>query len=206
MARQPPKKFIQKNGVNTLNPDYLKWKKKHGTTTSSTAAAVPRPAPIEKMNVDIQVIQGSDLVAKDRNMFGKRVSSDPYVLLSLACSPPTNTPGHQDKSKHYKFELGRTETVKKNLSPAWNYTTRCVIPYTRMSETLKLVFEIFDEDKLSSDDSMGIVTLPALEWKDSAGSTVWCEVAKGSAKHASGKIQVKVQILLDRLQGFKPYC
>jgi len=203
---QAPRKFIQKNGVNMLNPDYLKWKKKHGTPSSTAAAAVPLLAPIEKINIDIHVLQGSKLVAKDRNMFGKRVSSDPYVLLSLTCTPPTNTPDYKDKSKHHKFELGRTETVKKNLSPTWNFTTKCVIPYTRMSETIRLAFEIFDEDKMSSDDPMGIVTLPALEWKDSAGSTVWYEVAKGSAKDVSGKIQLKIQTSLDRLQGVKPYC
>lgn len=199
MAPQP-RKFIKKNGVNMLNPEYLAWKKKGGKKA-------PTPQwqdPIDRMMVQFQVIQAKDLIAKDRNMFGKRVSSDPYVQVSLLCTPEGNTPGL--KKKVQKIKLGRTETMKKNLNPTWNYSQASAIPYSRMNEKLQLVFEIFDEDKLSSDDSMGALALPALEWKDSNGSAVWYEIPKGSAKEVSGKIQIKVATGVHRVQGLRPYC
>ena len=46
-----------------------------GTTT--------RLGQISAIDMDITVIQGRDLVAKDRNIFGKRTSSDPYVKVHL---------------------------------------------------------------------------------------------------------------------------
>lgn len=197
----PPKKFIKKNGVNMLNPDYLAWKKQGGTTGG--AAATPWQSPIDRMTVAIYVEQGSDLVPMDRNMFGKRISSDPYVRVILLCTPPHTISGQTQKKE--KIELGRTSTVKKNLSPTWGYSVKSDIPYSRKNETPRLVFEIFDEDKLSKDDSMGVITLPALEWKDSSTSTAWYEIPKGSAKNVSGKVQIKIKTKVHRVEGLKSY-
>jgi len=199
MAKQP-KKFISKNGVFTLNPEYLEWKKKGGQKKSSPQWQ----DPIDKMMVQFSVLQAKDLVAKDRNMFGKKTSSDPYVAVSLLCTP-AKTKSRQ-RNQVQKINLGRTKTIPKNLSPTWNYTQASAIPYSRKNETLQLVFELFDEDVLSSDDSLGVVKLPALEWKDSHGSATWYEIPKGSAKKVSGAVQIAVSTQLHRVQGLRPYC
>ena len=201
MAQQP-KKFLKINGVISLNPEYLAWKKNGGKKSSTPSA--PWQDPIDKMMVQLEVIQGKDLIAKDRNLFGKKTSSDPYVLISLLCTPSNALPGQ--KKKIQKIRLGKTETMKKNLSPIWNYSQTYAIPYSRKNDILQIVLEIFDEDKLSSDDSMGVVKLQPIEWKNSVGSTVWHEIPKGSAKQVSGKIQTKMSISLHRVQGLKPYC
>lgn len=199
----PPKRFVKKNGVNVLNPEYLVWKKNGG----KKAPPGPQIAPIVKLIVLVEVLQASDLAAKDRNMFGKRISSDPYVSVSLSCTPPTGAAvGKQKKVKDNKIKLGKTGTEKKNLSPVWNHSIKTGIPFSRMSETLCLVFELFDDDKVSSDDPLGTVTLPPFEWKDSRGAATWYDIPKDSCKHASGKIQVRVSSQVQRLQGVKSYC
>ena len=197
----PPKKFIKKNGVNILNPDYLEWKKKHGKPCTPSSSS--REAPIDKMIVQIQILQGSGLAAKDRNLFGKKTSSDPYVLVYWLSSPPS-IPG-QKNSKEQRIKLGKTTTVRKNLSPTWNYSVKMSIPFSKKNDNNKLSFHIYDEDKLSDHDCMGIVTHPLL-WKDSAGSASWIEIPKNSAKGASGKIQIKIDTSLHRVEGLKPYC
>ena len=203
MAPSPPPKFTKKNGVNMLNPDYLAWKRQHGNQTSTGIQSKPWEPPIDRMTVQIHVIQGQDLVAKDRNLFGKRTSSDPYVLVSFASSPPSSTSGQVRREQ--KTKLGQTVTVKKNLSPTWNFSVTASIPYNKKSHSNSLVFQIFDQDKLSADDSMGVVSLP-LEFKDSAGPAAWYNIPKNSGKNASGKIQIQIQTSLHRVQGLTPYC
>ena len=199
MAKQP-KKFINKDGVNVLNPEYLEWKKKGGKKSEKQKWQ----DPIDKMVVQFEVIKAKDLVAKDRNLLGKRTSSDPYVTTSLLCTPSKPLPGQQKRVQ--KIKLGKTETMKKNLNPTWNFSKSSAIPYSRKNETLQLMFEIFDEDLVGSDDCMGVVKLQALEWKDTNGSAVWYEIPKNSAKNASGSIQIKYSTVLHRVQGLRPYC
>mmetsp|Transcript_11218 Transcript_11218/g.23250 ORF Transcript_11218/g.23250 Transcript_11218/m.23250 type:complete len:200 (-) Transcript_11218:158-757(-) len=198
MAPQP-KKFIKKNGVNMLNPEYLAWKKTGGKKT-----APPRwEDPIDFVLVQYEVIEAKDLVAMDRSLFGKKKSSDPFVKISLLCTPTTLVAGKKKAAE--KIRLGRTEVIKKNLNPTWNFKSGSKIPYSRANETLQLVFEVFDEDKLSSDDPMGTLKLSPLKWKDSNESAKWYEIPKGSAKKVSGDIKIKVTTQLHRVQGLRPY-
>jgi len=184
-----------------LNTEYLAWKKAGGTKLP--AHATPWQDPIDKMVVNIQVLKAKNLVAKDRNIFGKRTTSDPYVLVSLSCTPAETV---SNQKRVQKIELGRTQTISKHLSPTWNYTLPSDIPFSRYNETLQLVFEIFDQDKLSSDDSLGVVKLEALQWKDSSGASVWHEIPKDSAKNVSGMIKINISTSLHRVQGLNPYC
>jgi len=195
-----PKKFIKKNGVNMLNPEYLQWKKNGGTKP-------PPPQwedPIDYMLVQFQVLEGRDLVAKDRNAFGKKTSSDPFVEVSLLCTPTKAIPGQ--KKKVQRIPLGKTQTIKKNLNPTWNFTKVSQVPYSRASESLQLVFNIYDEDLMSSPDSMGALALPPLKWKNKKGTPTWYEVPKGSAKKASGDIKINVNTEVHRVKGLRPYC
>ena len=203
MSSSQPPKFTKKNGVNMLNPDYLAWKKQHGNQTSTGVQSKPWQPPVDQMTVQITILQGQDLVAKDRNLFGKRTSSDPYVLILFVSSPPITTSGQIKREQ--KVKLGQTATVKKNLSPTWNYSVTASIPYNKKSDKNSLVFQIFDEDLLSADDSMGVVSL-SLEFKDSAGPAAWYDIPKNSGKNVSGKIQIKIQTSLHRVQGLTPYC
>merc|ERR1711879_134396 len=82
--------------------------------------------------VEVCVKGARNLLAADAD--GK---SDPYVV--IICD--------QQKFK--------TAVVKSNLNPEWNETF--TIPLTSSSARLKL--EVFDKDKIGSDDSLGFVDL-----------------------------------------------
>lgn len=142
------------------------------------------------MTLRITILEGSDLVAKDRNLFGKKTTSDPYVQV-LAGS---------DRSY---VRLGQTKTIYKNLNPTWNETINARINYVQHGRS-NLRFQIYDEDKLSDHDSMGFMSVP-LEWKDVQGIPQWYEIPKNSAKNAKGKIQLQIQSQVHRLQGVKSY-
>ena len=61
-------------------------------------------ADVVGCEIDITIVGGRGLVAKDRSLFGKK-SSDPYVVISCG-----------------KRTLGTTRVVDKSLSPVWNQT------------------------------------------------------------------------------------
>ena len=117
----------------------------------------------------LTVIQGSGLVAKDRNIFGKKKSSDPYVEVWMNGR-----------------KIGTTETIKKTLDPVWHTGNH----YDDIEEG-KLELKIFDEDKLSAPDAMGTVTLDlGPKYYFPQPNTSWYDVPPDSAKHATGKLQL----------------
>ncbi|KAL3920382.1 MAG: hypothetical protein SGILL_003294 [Bacillariaceae sp.] len=195
----PPKKFVQKNGVLTLNPEYIQWKQNNGGATKPKQQQ-EFIAPIDKMLMELQVLSGSGLVAKDRNMLGKKTTSDPFVVVSLI-------------SRGRKTQIGKTKTVKKTLSPAWQASFRTSLSYLHHgpspgfpNSNPMLMFEIFDEDLMSAPDSMGVVKI-MLKWEDLQPSAPsWHDVPKDSAKNASGKIELKVSSKIHRMENLRPYC
>ena len=183
-----------------LNPEYLEWKKNGG----KKAPAKKWEDPIDYMLVQFNVFEAKDLVAKDRNMFGKKTSSDPYVEVSLICTPTKTIPGK--KSTMQKIALGKTQTIQKNLNPVWNYAKVSQIPVSRMSEKLQLAFNLYDEDLMSSPDSLGSFLLPPLEWKNKKGSPTWYEIPKNSGKKVSGQVRISITTEVHRVKGLRPYC
>lgn len=184
MVAVPPK-FIKANGICKLNPAYIQWKKETGGVQQ-----VKHEDPIDSMTLRVSVIQGSDLVAKDRNFMGKKTTSDPYVEILLGTG------------RAY-VRIGKTKTIYKNLSPQWNETIATRVRYIEHGGS-NIMFRIFDEDKFSDPDNMGIVTLP-LVWKDDSGSPQWYDIPKNSAKNAKGKIQLQIQTQVHRIQGMASY-
>ena len=61
---------------------------------------------IQGVDVTINVVQGRNLVAKDRSgLFGKKKSSDPYVKVLFG-----------------EKKIGKTRDISKTLDPEWNET------------------------------------------------------------------------------------
>uniref|UniRef100_A0A803TMF5 E3 ubiquitin-protein ligase n=1 Tax=Anolis carolinensis TaxID=28377 RepID=A0A803TMF5_ANOCA len=88
----------------------------------------------------VKVVAGIDLAKKD--IFG---ASDPYVKLSLYAS---------DESR--ELALVQTKTIKKTLNPKWNEEF-----YFRVNPSNhRLLFEVFDENRLTRDDFLGQVDVP----------------------------------------------
>lgn len=159
---------------------------------------------VECMELKVTLLKGDDLIAKDRNMMGKRTTSDPYTIVSLQ----TTIPGvGRSKAKATTKELGTTKTIKKTLSPEWNESYSVSLPCSVLQDPKApptLIFKIFDYDKGTDDDCMGIVTLPLSTDAVSGDTTKWYDVPKDSAKNAKGKLQIRLQMEVHRSTALKP--
>ncbi|XP_048359510.1 E3 ubiquitin-protein ligase NEDD4-like isoform X5 [Sphaerodactylus townsendi] len=88
----------------------------------------------------VKVVAGIDLAKKD--IFG---ASDPYVKLSLYVA-----------DENRELALVQTKTIKKTLNPKWNEEF-----YFRVNPSNhRLLFEVFDENRLTRDDFLGQVDVP----------------------------------------------
>ena len=127
-------------------------------------------------NVHLEIHQGKDLIKAD--LIGK---SDPYVVVS------------------YGNEKLRTDTVKNNLNPEWNYETDIPIDPNGPD---KITIEVFDDDKVGRDKPLGSadVDIPSL-MNDGSLKEAWLPLA-GVKK---GKLQVSADFaptqLTDNLAG-----
>ena len=97
-------------------------------------------------------LHGSSLAAEDRNLSLSNLSlsknsSDPYYILQTR-DPIT---GSQRK-------LGRSNTVRRELSPSWDVVEVRVeqLPHTGAQQ---LTLEVYDQDQIGSDDLIGVTTL-----------------------------------------------
>ncbi|XP_026209805.1 E3 ubiquitin-protein ligase NEDD4-like isoform X3 [Anabas testudineus] len=88
----------------------------------------------------VKVIAGIDLAKKD--IIG---ASDPYVKLSLYVA---------DENK--ELALVQTKTIKKTLNPKWNEE----FFFRVCPQNHRLLFEVFDENRLTRDDFLGQVDVP----------------------------------------------
>jgi Ca2+-dependent lipid-binding protein len=104
--------------------------------------------------LSVTVVKCSQLIAAD--MGG---ASDPYVVVKCA---------HLVK---------KTKTVKATLNPEFNERFKFRVR-DAASETLTL--QVFDWDRISSDDQLGNVTIPVKEIANDPGRTAvggrWCEL------------------------------
>jgi len=146
---------------------------------------------IIELDIDLSIIEGKDLVAKDRRMFiGPAVSSDPYVEVYY---------GGKKKCE--------TTVIDKTLNPVWNEDFKIRVRGDDFSMALKgrtdftqLMLHIYDKDQFSKDDFMGHCVVP-LNFTDppiKTSTTLWYRVSSGSGKlrciDAMGKIKIKVEI------------
>eukprot|EP00545_Synedropsis_sp_CCMP1620_P013583 CAMPEP_0119029458 /NCGR_PEP_ID=MMETSP1176-20130426/40530_1 /TAXON_ID=265551 /ORGANISM="Synedropsis recta cf, Strain CCMP1620" /LENGTH=607 /DNA_ID=CAMNT_0006985803 /DNA_START=24 /DNA_END=1847 /DNA_ORIENTATION=+ len=137
------------------------------------------------LTIKIEVVQGRDFIAKDRNILGKRTTSDPYVKV------------HVDGQL-----IGKTMFVKKTVSPVWKQSFQYVmgadsaahIVQQQTQNHLAATLTIFDHDAIGEDDAMGTVVVPLDPM--SSNSNQWYPVGKGSGncvcKNAKGDIEIKV--------------
>lgn len=132
--------------------------------------------------VEVRVLKARNLVPKDRNIFGKFVSSDPYVRV-----------------KHGNAVLGQTEVVRKTLHPEWKSDVFCVsLADEALEKHRSIECFIYDHDQLSSDDPMGMVTIPLQLTRD-YNKVQWYPVQKGSGgdvcEDATGELLVSINYM-----------
>ncbi|CAB9502985.1 Tellurium resistance protein TerZ [Seminavis robusta] len=149
---------------------------------------------VSGLEVDIHIIEGRNLVAKDRNLMFQKTSSDPFVKIF-----------HGDK------RIGKTKVIKKTLNPEWheqfhlhidqydflNYVGNGANKFNLQNAKIPpIMLYLFDEDKASADDPMGTVAIPLdllVEPKQQ-----WLKVENGEGKNycrnAKGEVSVLIKI------------
>uniref|UniRef100_A0A5K3FBI6 Beta-1,4-galactosyltransferase n=3 Tax=Mesocestoides corti TaxID=53468 RepID=A0A5K3FBI6_MESCO len=115
--------------------------------------------------VRIEVISASDLVASDVNIVGK--SSDPYCVVRVGAE---------------KFV---TSVKLKTLNPTWN---ECFVAIVDQRIGQSVVIEVWDEDKSSKDDELGLTSIP-IEQVYLCGQLNLVKMLEGVQR---GKVHVKL--------------
>ena len=142
--------------------------------------------------LDIQIISGRGLVAKDGGLMSRK-SSDPFVKIGGA-----NTNRRQ-------WSIGKTKVISKSLDPTWNEGIKFHFDHLQAkgltsAKKVTLVFSVFDFDTLSADDPMGEVRI---ELSTDRGTTLpakWYPVVPGQSgcKKAKGELQFSVSLVMRR--------
>jgi len=145
------------------------------------------------LRVILTVHSASGLVAKDRNMFGKKTSSDPYAKVYFG-----------DKA------VGKTAVKKKTLEPVWETRVKHTLGIndaervrhaapsaSSVGAVPSFVVALFDHDVASADDPMGQVTVP-VTLNGIAAETFQVvpgrPKSRGHCKNAKGTIKISVQV------------
>ena len=163
-----------------LYKDYMKEVK-----AENAEAAKP-----QFLDLVVTVQEGRELVAKDSNIWGKAVSSDPYVEVC-----------------HGQNRLGKTAIVKKTLNPVWTDETFEISVLPRMIDYFKTVeFNIFDHDKLSANDPMGTVYVPIPTMRNRK-IRKWYRVEKGEGdnycRNATGELLIEIELKSESSDDFR---
>lgn len=137
------------------------------------------PEDVLSINLKIKIIEGRDLIAKDRSLMGKRTTSDPYVEVFFG-----------GKSYGHK-----TEVIPKTLDPKWNANLKILLmdkPQIEeiVSHEIPIRLVVWDKD-LALDDCMGVIDIPLKN--EDMEKPKWFPVEKGEDK------------VYDKNQ-FKQYC
>ena len=105
---------------------------------------------VEKVIVQVTILAGKDLAAKDRNFLGRKSTSDPYVEVWKGTNDGLS-----------KKASGTTTTQYKTLNPQWTEKkNETFIVEFFDKECVKRPFldlKLWDEDKFSSPDSLGSI-------------------------------------------------
>eukprot|EP00804_Cyclotella_cryptica_P029949 CCRYP_020082-RA/>CCRYP_020082-RA protein AED:0.34 eAED:0.34 QI:0/0.5/0.66/1/0.5/0.33/3/143/639 len=148
--------------------------------------------PLAGIKATLTVHRANNLLAKDRNMFGRKTSSDPYVKIFYMGEP-----------------LGKTSVKKKSLAPEWNFKLKHTLGVNEGEKVRNsipglvaaaaagdlnnqhpsYVLVLFDHDVASNDDVLGQVTVPITfhgfesKWfalcTGQPGSKHYCKKTKG---------------------------
>jgi hypothetical protein len=141
-------------------------------------------------DIKVRVLQGRNLVAKDKNIWGRHTSSDPYVVL-----------------RHGPNKMGKTSIIKKTLDPTWNdHSFNLSVAPRTIGVYNSIECRIFDHDILSSDDAMGTVFVP-IPTENNSKVRGWYPVENGQGenhcRNASGELLIEIEIRSQLAMSFK---
>eukprot|EP01097_Dermamoeba_algensis_P003573 TRINITY_DN246_c0_g1_i1.p1 TRINITY_DN246_c0_g1~~TRINITY_DN246_c0_g1_i1.p1 ORF type:complete len:340 (-),score=73.26 TRINITY_DN246_c0_g1_i1:879-1898(-) len=117
------------------------------------------------MSIAVSVIEARDLLSKDSNGL-----SDPYCVITCG------------KKKQ------KTKVIEKTLNPKWGQTFVLDI-----STTTNIYFELYDKDRLTKDEFLGLVVVELKGLKFDTPTPTWYKLQPKSAKSE----KVKGELLLN---------
>ncbi|TVU39044.1 hypothetical protein EJB05_12446 [Eragrostis curvula] len=129
-------------------------------------ASASKEGVIGKLNV--RVVRGNNLAICDPLTH----TSDPYVVLQYGAQ------GLMDPRFQSLMPKLKTSVQKKNANPVWNE----VLQLSVTNPTKSVHLEVFDEDKFTADDSMGVAYINLTDIYDAA---------KLDLKHVSNETRIK---------------
>ncbi|XP_022249557.1 E3 ubiquitin-protein ligase NEDD4-like isoform X1 [Limulus polyphemus] len=121
------------------------WHESSSTESESSNSQDTEPPRLLRL----RVVAGHDLAKKD--IFG---ASDPYVRIDLMRTETETR--DTDREEESVIDSVYTKTKKKTLNPRWDEEFIFRVKHTQH----KLVLEVFDENRLTRDDFLGMVELP----------------------------------------------
>lgn len=172
--------------------------------------------PVQGFNVEMTIVQGRDLIAKDRHFLTRqRTTSDPYIVAYLGMDQ----------------RLGQTRTCPKTLNPQWGSTFHFSLPNKRhaqipahmstflgnktnetegdLSEMIEacgmVLLKIYDQDEYTDDDMMGTLIVPIpVAPRSGLTSIRWYEVDTLFVPNAVGQVEVTLKITPELASGCSP--
>ena len=98
--------------------------------------------------------------------------------------------------------VGKTKTVNKTLSPTYDesfylqWTEKALSRCLSKSHQAKIILKIWDADRISGKEAMGEVTVTVpLPGECPKASRQWFLVDRDSARNASGRLQVSLNVM-----------
>ena len=137
------------------------------------------PSDVAACELELTIVAGKDLIAKDGGMFSK-ATSDPFVKATI---------GH--------MVLGQTPHVENNLNPEWNadLCTDTDVSAAAMQGGGAILLAIFDYDAMSGSDPMGVVSIDVADLVDGRPLDKWLDVMPcDGCKKAKGQLHVKTSV------------
>ncbi|KAJ3447569.1 c2 domain-containing protein [Anaeramoeba flamelloides] len=132
-------------------------------------------------NLYVKVIEAKDIHGAD--LGGK---SDPYCVLKI--NDEDINKKVKKRGKHWE---GLTSTKTKTLNPKWNETYILEsMPGDEESDFLRV--QLFDHDKVSKDDSIGMCKIPLSTFVNGQPHDVWYDIKPMKKEKAKGKLHLLV--------------
>ena len=118
------------------------------------------PSDVAACELELTIVAGKDLIAKDGGMFSK-ATSDPFVKASIG-----------------RMVLGQTPHVENSLNPEWNadLCTDTDVSAAAMQGGGAILLAIFDYDAMSGSDPMGVVSINVADLVDGRPLDKWFDV------------------------------
>jgi len=161
------------NDLRCLSPEDSETKERHCASCLQIRTHAQLRFHAAAANISLEIVEARDLMASDANGF-----SDPYCVA------------------YFEGQEFRTPIIDKSLNPKWN--AMFIIPWIGISKSIAI--GVFDFDRYSYDDFLGMVFIPLSELEPDTLYEDWFPLVgrpgKVSDQHAGITGHLKLRIVI----------